>query len=475
MVLMSKLDVRGAGDRNLSAEIADDLRRSIQEVPFSGVQVVIYEGMVQSDEEAAALAKISRAAVVIWGGGSAPAITLRVRVGDPSVFPGIPAGISAELLHRSADVDLRIDTSGTLPSSSLAVLTVLNVMQTASGDGYEILRVAALIDSLKNIVTAAEPLGSGTAPLVHRYLNRYYAQPEEARQVIDDALAAEPDNPLLLVYSAMLYQRLSQYNQGYDDAQAAADAVPGWASPLYLLAIDRYVKGFPEQALAYLNEIVAARPEDSYALSYRGAFYYLSGYTDVAGGDLAQAIKLGPKTSLPYDYAAVIALREGRLDDAVGLIAQVRERFSAQRSFDNNFYIHLFGQENLFGLTISAIDQLLAGQNRKAIENAQRALAFPENPMLNARLRSDLNFIVGFAQCNSDDDNGANDSYSQALELSPDFALLHLLRADVRSRLGDLPGAQEDLGAAAMNERLRPLIESIQSGKLTLTCKNLLN
>jgi tetratricopeptide (TPR) repeat protein len=475
MVLLSNLDVRGMGERDLSAEIADDLRRTIQEVPFSDVQVVRYGGTVRSDAEAAALAQASQAAVVIWGDGSAPAITLHVRVGDPDVFAGIPPEISAKLMHETADVDLRLDTSGELRSSALAVLTVLNVLKTASGDGYEILRVAALIDTLKNVVNPAEPLGGGTAPLFHRFLNRYYAQPDEARQVIDDALAADPANPLLLAYSGSLYQRLGQYEGGYEAAQAAADAVPNWAAPLYLLAIDRYVKGFPEQALAYLNEIVAARPGDSYALAYRGGFYYLSGYTDAAKADLQQAIDLGPKTALPYDYAAILALREGRLSDAAGLIRQVRERFSAQRSFDNNFYIHLFGQENLFGLTIAAIDQLLAGQNLKAVEYAQRALAFPENPILNDRLRGDLHFISGFAQCNGGDDGAANDSYSRALEYSPDFGLLYLLRADVRSRLGDLEGAQADLSAASSGPQavqLQPFIQAAVAGNLT--CKNLL-
>jgi len=475
MVLLSRIDAPAAAGRDLTAELEEGLRRTLESVPFSNLQLVRYDVALRSEAEAEALAKASQAAVVLWGGGSGPSPVLRVRVGDPTIFRSLPPKLDTALLRRTADVDLRLELAAPeLPSPALAVLAVINVLSTAGGDTFDVLRVAALIDALQDDVTPAEPVGGGTAPKVYRYLRLYYSQPAEARPVIDAALDDDPGNPLLLVYSAILHQRLNEYEEGYEDAQAAADSVPGWATPLRLLAVDRLVKGFPEQSLALMNDVVAARPKDTYALAFRGGLHYNLSDDDAARSDLEQAIELGADTSLPYNYAAALALRQGRVEDARALLAEGALRFAAMRSFDNNFYVNLFGQENIFGLTIGAFEQLLAGQNRDAIASATRALSF-DGPVVNDRLRSDMYFVLGFAECRRGDYQAAADAYNQALAIDPGYGMLYLLRAEARKNLGDGLGAIEDLNAAATSpqaERLGPTIQQAQAGELT--CQNVL-
>jgi len=204
MVLLSRIDAPAAAGRDLTAELEQDLRRTLESVPFSNLQLVRYDMALRSEAEAEALAKASQAAVVLWGGGSGPSPVLRVRVGDPTIFGSIPPELDTALLRRTADVDLRLElASPELPSPALAVLAVINVLATAGGDTFDVLRVAALIDALQDDVTPAEPVGGGTAPKVYRYLRLYYSQPAEARPVIDAALDDDPGNPLLLVYSAL--------------------------------------------------------------------------------------------------------------------------------------------------------------------------------------------------------------------------------------------------------------------------------
>lgn len=470
MVLVSAIELRGGDGGALTEAIIADLRRTVEEVPFSNVTVVSYGGPLRSDAEAAALAQASRAAVVIRGGGDTANVTLRVQVGDTGLFPQIPPELVG-LVRGTADLDLRLDPRASpLPSTALAVLSVLDVLQVADGDGFAILRAAALIDRLEAEVTAADPIGGGTAPLLHRYLRLSFSQPDQAGAAISAAIDDDPANPLLLVYRGMLYQRLSQYEEAYEDAQAATDAVPGWASPLYLMAVDRMQNGFPEQSLAFVNEIAKARPGDSYALAYLGAFYYLGGYDDVARGELGRAVELGPLTSMPYAFATVLDLRQGRLETARERIVEARERFRAQRSFDNNFYRNLFGQENIFGLLIAAFDQLLIGQNRDAISYAERALAFPNSDILSKRVRADLHFIIGFAECRRGDDAAALAAYNRSLALEPDFPLLYLLRAEVLNHLGDVGGAQADLEAVLsgpQSERLEPLVSAALRGEVS--------
>jgi tetratricopeptide (TPR) repeat protein len=469
MILLGRIDAPAAG-RDLSAELEADLRRTVEQVPFSNVEVRRYQGAVGSDTEAQELAQASRAAVVVWGGGTGPAPVLHVQIGATAAFPGIPPELSPELLRRTANVEVRLDLGApVLPSPALAVLAVLNVLHSADGDAFEVQRVAALIDRLEAEIVPAEPIGGGSAPKVHRYLRHYFSDPELARPEIDAALDDDPGNPLLLVYSAVLFQRLGQYEDGFEDAQAAYDTAPGWASAGYLLWVDRLVKGFVPQSLAYLDEIVAARPEDSYALAYRGASYYLGGFDEAARADLELAIQVGSKTSLPYNLAAALALREGRIADAQALAAEARQRFQAQRSFDENFYSNLFGQDNILGLDMGAIEQLMVGQNRDAIASASQALML-ESPLASERLRPDMHFVIGLAECRRGNAQAAIDAYSQALATDPDFALIYLLRAEARGQLGDVQGAAEDLNAAQTGPqalRLQPAIDAAYRGELS--------
>lgn len=475
MVLLSRIDAPAAGERDLTAELEGDLRRALEPVPFSDLAVARYDGAVGSEAEAEALAAASRAAVVVWGGGSGPAPVLHVQVGDPSVFPSIPPELSGAILRRTANVDLRLDlVAPELPSPSLAVLGVLHVLKSADGDAFEVLRVAALIDRLEADLTPAEPIGGGTAPKVHRYLRSYFSEPAQARPEIDAAKDDDPANPLLYLYSAILYQRLGQYEEGYEDAQAAYDAAPSWASPAYLLAVDRFAKGFVPQSLAYLDDVVSTRPGDSYALAYRGAYYYLVGLDAAARADLEEAIRLGSKTSLPYNYAAALALRQGRVQDARELIAAAGAHFQSQRSFDNNFYRNLFGEENILGMSMGALELLSAGQNRDAIASAGRALAVA-SPVVNERLRADMHFVIGFAECRRGMYQEAADAYTQALAADQAYGLVYLLRAEARYNLGDGPGSLADLDAAAQSpqaEQLAPTIRDVRAGELS--CQSVL-
>jgi len=54
------------------------------------------------------------------------------------------------------------------------------------------------------------------------------------------------------------------------------------------------------------------------------------------------------------------------------------------------------------------------------------------------------------------------------------FSILHFLRAEVRGKLGDGTGAQDDLSTAAqsdISENLKPYIEAAQSGQFS--CKDM--
>ncbi len=146
-----------------------------------------------------------------------------------------------------------------------------------------------------------------------------------------------------------------------------------------------------------------------------------------------------------------------------------------QRSFDSTLYAGTFGGENLIGVTTNAFDLLLAGQYGDVVEAAERGLVLAQEANLLPARQADYDLLRGLALCNSSDDAAARDAYTAAIERSPDFGLLYLLRADTLLRLGDPGGALADLQAAAtgpQGEALAPVIAAAQAGELN--CQNVL-
>ena len=83
--------------------------------------------------------------------------------------------------------------------------------------------------------------------------------------------------------------------------------------------------------------------------------------------------------------------------------------------------------------------------------------------------------LRGLSYCNLDKYADAESAYTQGLTLDPSFTLLHLLRAEVRDKLGNTNGVTEDITAvqqSALSENLSPYLTAAQSGQFS--CKQLL-
>jgi tetratricopeptide (TPR) repeat protein len=163
----------------------------------------------------------------------------------------------------------------------------------------------------------------------------------------------------------------------------------------------------------------------------------------------------------------MIALREGRMADAAALMHTVLTEFP-DPAFGNRIILALYGDEvpNILGPTFSAFGNLILGQYDAAIRDSKAALA------INDQL-ADLYFMQGFAYCNLEEYAAAEAAYTRGLETDPDFIVLYLLRAEVRTKQNNLVGAFEDVGTAQASElgdALAGLIAASQSG--ALSCEN---
>jgi tetratricopeptide (TPR) repeat protein len=115
-----------------------------------------------------------------------------------------------------------------------------------------------------------------------------------------------------------------------------------------------------------------------------------------------------------------------------------------------------------------AVGHLAFGQFDVAAKEADTVLAVMPN-------YAEMYLIKGLSYCNIDENEKAEEAYSAGLKVDPTFSVLHLLRAEVRGKLGDVTGAQEDLSIVAQSdirENLKPYIEAAQSGQFS--CKDMM-
>ncbi|MCD4686816.1 MAG: hypothetical protein K8S97_12860, partial [Anaerolineae bacterium] len=468
MVLVAEIEnVGSAGphERDVARFIADDLRETLEDAaPFSNIAIRQYPGIITSDEEARAIAEQVGAAVIVWGNYTADLIELEVQIGSLDPFPY--NGFEREDLERMANVRIRMTNERTT-SAAYNVLTVLSVLHNADANGFEMMRISAIADVID--VQHATIVGSGVSAHTQRHFTASNA--EEGAQVIQTAIALDPGNALLYVYSSVINQRLGQIDAAMRDIDTAKRLGPaGWTMPLLFEAA--LVED--ETVLAIFDEIIAARPDDWFPLFFRGSIYYNAGRAapqalPLARADLEASMALDPPTNFPYIYAALLALHEGRLQDAGALIDMIVTEFP-DPSFLDRLIAATFGNSNLspYSVTLSAFVNQTLGRHEVVIETTQVGVEqFPQD--------TDLYVIQAISYCALGDHEEAEAAFTTALEQAPTFMLLYLLRGAERFALGDAAGAEADLEIIADSPQAGvygPFVNAVEAGELT--CANFL-
>jgi hypothetical protein len=190
----------------------------------------------------------------------------------------------------------------------------------------------------------------------------------------------------------------------------------------------------------------------------------------VWGNYIERTIALEPDTNFPYVTASIIALREGRVADAIAIIRESVAKFPNTR-YGSRVLEAFFGAgvENSLAPLFSAYGNLVIGQFEQTITFANQGIAVDDSLV-------ELYFLRGFAQCNLQQYPEAEESYTRGLALAPDFALLHLLRAEARQKQeGKGLLVFEDLNAVQESPQAEVLAEYVagaQNG--TLSCANIL-
>lgn len=439
MVLVADLEALSEL-RDVSRFIMRDLSARLErDIPFSKVRIRRYEGVITTHDEARRIADETGATVIIWGNYTADLIEVEVQIGSLNRYPTML--FDRDTLERTANVTIRMSDER---SQSLVapVLAVLAVLETADGDGYEMMRLLAILDEVT--VASLEIKSEGVSGYVHRALQQYLRDTPAAVSEEAAAIALDPGNAILYSWRGGGYIRSGQFDQALQDVRSAERRGPnGWALPSYLRGNVSYLQNDRDEAINLYSRIIELRPDDWFPYNMRAWFHYLNGDFEQAKADYASAFERQPNTNFPYIVSALIALREGRMNDARSYLDTIIRQFP-DPAFANRLIRAAFGgqaDQDIVGPLFSAVGDFTLEQYDQMLLDTQKALEIA--PQL-----SDLHALEGFAYCNLGQYAEAEQSYTDTIALVPDVPVMYLLRADVRLKQLNLLGANEDSNKA---------------------------
>jgi serine/threonine protein kinase/tetratricopeptide (TPR) repeat protein len=491
MVLVGQIEHLGGEEHDVTRFIVDNLVQALEvEVPFSNIRVRQYPQVITSAEQARAAAEAAGATIVIWGNYNAEFVELEAQLGSIAAFPS--NGFSREILERTGNVRVRL-TNERAQSAALAPLTILNILQMADGNLYEAMRTAAINEELA--VNNAEIIGNSVAAHYHRAVITLFTDVNTSFEEINAALALDGSNPLPYFVRSLLGLRRNNMQATLRDAETAQRLGPeNWVTPLYALGAGNMAN--LTQVTDYYGDIVALRPDDWFPMVLRGGVAYFMGGYDQSHMDFQRAIELDPDSNLPYIFAAQLALRQGRVADAAAYF-EVIVREYPDPTFSARIFVAAMGETagQSMAQYLSISGNLALGQYDNVVTQGDAALGImnPTNPVFQMmalvagtdtelltgivnRFASDVDAMYGLAQCNLRDFTAAEAAYTNGLEADPSYALIYLLRAEVRLSRGNDIGAQEDFADVEQSELaevVTPYVASMQAGDLN--CTNLLS
>jgi len=460
--------------------VADNLARAFEdEVPNSTFFVRRYPLAIGSDAEARAAAELNEAPVIVWGSTSGEVAEVNVQVGTLARLPYLR--LDRATIERSANVTVRL-ADVRIQSVAPQVAHIFNLLTAADGDEISFYLTLAIVDMIE--VEPGEMVGETPAVAMHRALDLITADPAAATAALDEAIALDSANPLPYIYRALIAMRIENTPRLLGDLDMARKLGPqDWTAPLY---ISMGLMTLPSEVLGMSERLVKLRPNDWYTWETRAlARYYLSSDLDFEAiqRDLAQAIALHPTVGTPYLFSALVSLRQGHIADGQAAMHTILREYPdpqilnrAMRALygveTNDFRAMLvaYGTNLMLGRTTETaaeIAQITGSNDFAALRQQADALGITMNDA------SDMLLLGGLAQCMQGQVEEAAVTFGAAQQLTPDYALLAVLRAQVLARAGDMESPAQQWALAAEHSygpAFDPWLRAAQVGDWT--CDN---
>jgi len=466
MVLVAQIEpIKSTQKDDVTNDIVDDLvRRFETEKLVSNVRVREYGEMITSSAQAQNVAELTRAVLVVWGQYDDSGTTINLQLGSTKSLPDL-------VLDRAtldSVINIRLQMKDTQQETlAYPIVGALGALVNAGNDYVGTMRLVLSLNQLE--AQKPEIIGNSVAAHTYSAMLTFLTDPQTAKNELKDAIELDASNPFLYAFRALVYQGMGDFQLGRQDSETAIRLAPdNWIIPYYLRGNESLITNNLSDGIDAYSRVIDMRPNDWFPYNQRGYLYLLAHQYEQARIDIDKSISLGPEAEWPYMWGMLIAIRQGRLEDASVYMKGILSNPSKNPVFIERLMVSLFGKENatLLGTSMSAIGHFAFVQFDTSIQEADTVLTVAPN-------YPEMYLIKGLSYCNIDDYQKADEAYSAGLEVDPTFTMLYFLRAEVRARLGDVNGATEDLtvvGQSDISENLKPYIEAAQSGQFS--CKD---
>lgn len=442
MVLVADLFPVGDVDDEVSDLIINDLTDHLErEIPNSNIRVRRYPSEISVGGDAQLIAIMNQAPLVVWGNYSDDVIELEIAMGVTVQYPELETAVfggeyDRRTLENTIGVTVQL-TDARRQSAAREVLGGLALLQTLNGGAIESVRLLAMMTELD--VEDAEITSGGVSGNLYQGLALYYQDEEAAIEYFDRAIRLNEADPLGYVLRGATYLRLGETERALRDIETAERLGPkNWILPLYLRAVHTTAPDQLDEMIGYMDQVIAARPADWFAYSYRGQLRFLQGDYATARRDLEESIDLGAEANFPYLTLVSLALREGDLAGAQAYLNASLEKFPDPSLSMRMGTAFLGENDTIIGPLYAALGHLVLGQYDEVLNDVDLALKF-ENKI------PELYMAQGIAYCGLGENEQAEIAYTQGIDLDPDFLVLHALRAEVLARQGRLTDAAADI------------------------------
>ena len=117
----------------------------------------------------------------------------------------------------------------------------------------------------------------------------------QAQEMVDTAVALEPDNPVVRYYRGVVLENQGFYPQAIDEYETAVALDRTYVDPALALAYSYFYSENRQRAIIILRDLIEANPINANANGALGWFYFLAGQYPEAQIYLEDAVELDPE------------------------------------------------------------------------------------------------------------------------------------------------------------------------------------
>ena len=177
---------------------------------------------------------------------------------------------------------------------------------------------------------------------------------DEAQRLVTKYIQESPDDQRGMYFDAILASKASEWPRANADLARSVGVIAALPTGYLLLAIVKDAVNQPDQAWEAIRKYAARKPDDNEIGGYLARYAEKAGHPDAARQAIADAVKSGNAGPQTLNVAATLAMRSGRMSEAVALFQQALTKDPTNtRTMD-----HLADAQIAIGDTAGAVDTL---------------------------------------------------------------------------------------------------------------------